>query len=80
MGCLVPGCSYNFQLRSTYDVYDKKGNLIRKSCQAVNNLKVADLFTLQRGKGYSLTMKVMPTYLYMLSEPDLDNPTVNVEH
>lgn len=90
LGCLTPGISHNLQLRSTYDVYDKnitpehpKGNLIRKGCQAVNNLKIAELFagvsTLQPGKSYSLTMTVMPTYLYMLSEPDLESPTLDVE-
>ena len=29
-----------------------------------------------RGHCYSITMTVQPTYLYMLSEPDMDNPTV----
>ena len=91
MGCLVPGSSYNIELRSTYDVYDKnvtpahpEGNLIRRGCQAVNKLNLLTIFgeytQLQRGQCYSLTMKVQPTYLYMLSEPDLDNPTIRVEN
>ena len=84
LGCFTPGSGYYFQLRSTYDVYDKKGNLIRKGCRAVNKLNLLTIFgeytQLQRGQCYSLSIKVQPTYLYMLSEPDLDNPTLKIEH
>jgi hypothetical protein len=30
-----------------------------------------------RGHCYSFKIKVQPTYLYVLSEPDLDNPTMS---
>lgn len=70
-------------LISTYDVYDLKGNLIRKGCTARNSVKLKDLFTGQtqteRGKRYTINMTIQPTYLYMLSEPDLDNPTVKID-
>ena len=71
----------NFILRSTYDVFDKKGNLIREGCTAENdiNLSSSKLFgntIIQRGHMYSIPLIVKPTYLYMLSEPDLDNPQV----
>lgn len=87
MGCFVPGDNTYFKLRSTYDVYDTntndpKGNLIRKDCQAENTIDLRKWFgnvlTTTRGRSYALTMTVMPTYLYMLSEPDLDNPTVTI--
>lgn len=72
----------HFILTSTYDVYDKKGNLIRQNCTAENNIVLADLITAQtyalRGRRYTINMTVNPTYLYMLSEPDLDSPTMVV--
>ena len=67
-------------LTSTYDVYDRKGNLIRLNCKATNTMVLKDMLTDQtvteRGKRYTINMTIQPTYLYMLSEPDLDNPTV----
>ncbi|MBR4730465.1 MAG: hypothetical protein IK075_09450 [Prevotella sp.] len=72
----------NFTLYSRYDVYDKKGNCVRKDCEAYNKINLTSIFStsaIQRGHMYSLTMIVTPTYLYMLSEPDLDNPTVTFE-
>jgi len=71
---------------STYDIYDKDtsvnpdGNLVRKDCKATNIIqlnKIVDRFTeTKRGYRYTLNMTIQPTYLYMLSEPDLDSPTV----
>lgn len=92
LGCFVPGQKYKtFTLRSTYNVYDKKENLIRKGCVAENEINFKDLFKTEssdevdtrkalRGHMYSLTLTVLPTYLYVLSDPDLDNPTVTVSH
>ena len=58
------------------------GNLIRKDCQAENTIDLRkwfgnDLMT-TRGHSYSLTITVLPTYLYVLSDPDLDNPTLTI--
>lgn len=85
MGCFVPGQNTNFKLRTTYNVYDRQGNLIREGCEAENSLNLRNIFgitptELERGHMYSLTLTVNPTYLYVLSEPDLDNPTVTIEH
>jgi len=33
----------------------------------------------KRGWKYAVNLTINPTYLYMLSDPDLDNPTVVVE-
>ena len=85
LGCFVQPDSYsNFILESTYDVYDKNvttdapdGNLVRKDCVAKNVIKVNASLT--RGNMMRLSLLVNPTYLYMLSEPDLDNPTVTLE-
>lgn len=70
-------------LTSTYDVYDTKMNLIREGCVAVNSVLLEDLLTEQtatkRGNQYTINMTIKPTYLYVLSEPDLDNPTVKID-
>jgi len=84
MGCFVPGGSTYFMLRTTYNVYDKAGNLIRERCEAENAINVRAIFKmasieLARGHMYSLTITVNPTYLYVLSDPDLDNPTIKIE-
>ena len=92
MGCFVPGDNTYFKLRSTYDVFDNNppydpsthsiGNLIRENCQAENTIDLRTWFGTElittRGCSYSLTMTVQPTYLYMLSDPDLNNPTVKI--
>lgn len=69
-------------INSTYDVYDKKNNLVRKDCKATNTIRLSDIFLhfpgVERGWKYTINMTVKPTYLYVLSDPDLDNPTVVV--
>ena len=81
MGCFVPGQNTYFKLRTTYDVYDKNGNLIRQGCEAENSINLTEKFSTTgtlRGQMFKITIKVVPTYLYVLSEPDLDNPTITV--
>lgn len=67
--------SRQLAIECTYDVYDKKGNLIRQDCVAKNSLPA-----MAKGRGHrtKITLTVEPTYLYVLSDPDLDNPTVVV--
>ncbi len=74
--CFAPTQSSDLTLVTTYDVYDRKGNLIREGCSATN--KIPDLEA-SRGQRVQLNLIVNPTYLYVLSDPDLDNPTVKVE-
>lgn len=80
MGCFVPGQYEFFKLRTTYDVYDKKNNLIRKGCEAENAINLTDIDTssFRRGKMFKIPLIVQPTYLYVLSDPDLDNPTITI--
>ena len=73
----APELSSNLTLVSTYDVYDSKGNLIRQNCTAKNQLP--DLGAV-RGQRVQVNMTVSPTYLYVLSDPDLDNPTIKIEN
>ena len=68
--CFAPTLSDNLTLFSTYDVYDSKGNLIRANCKATN--KIPNLEA-SRGQRVQLNMKVDPTYLYIMSDKDLDN-------
>ena len=75
-----------YVLRSTYDVYDNNrstehpnGNLIRLNQQAENMIVPYNLFNtseLEVGKRYTIHLTVKPTYLYVMSEEDIDNPTV----
>ena len=72
-------------LRCTYDVYDKNvttehpdGNLVRANCVAENKLPENRVIAGVNQRTL-LTITVNPTYLYVLSEPDLDNPTMVVE-
>ena len=64
-----------YKLTTTYDIYDKKGNLIRKDQSAVNVLSPKKLFNqpqLLRGYKYTLRMTIAPTFLYMMSDDDLE--------
>ena len=86
LGCFSfgGGCT-QFKLRTTYDVYDKKGNCTRRGCTADNVINlmmkfgITDPTTILPGNIYTINLLVNPTYLYVLSEPDLDNPSVELE-
>ena len=75
--CFAPTLSGSLTLVSTYDVYDSQGNLIRQNRTATNKLPNLEAI---RGQRVQLDLTVNPTYLYVLSDPDLDNPTVKVEN
>ena len=74
----APTLSDNLTLVSTYDVYDSKGNLIRQNCTAPPN-KIPNLAAV-RGQRVLLNMTVNPTYLYVMSDPDLNDPTIKIEN
>ena len=81
-GFLPSSGSREFVLKSTYDVYDRNGNLIRKNCKATNTFNLATIFgstLFARGTLLTLNLTVNPTYIYILSDPDLDNPTVTMD-
>lgn len=90
VGHFMPAGTTTIILTSTYDVYDKnaspghpEGNLVRKDCVATNTVRLNELvghFTAtERGKKYTVDLTIKPTFLYVMSEPDLDNPTVTIE-
>ena len=82
-GHFMPQAVSTLKLTSIYDVYDRRGNLIRKDCKVTNTMVLNELLTDQyetyRGRRYTVNMTIRPTYLYMLSEPDLDSPTVTLD-
>ena len=70
-----------FGLICKYDVLDKNDNVVRENCTVENMLDLSTLFErdlLARGYMYCVNLTLAPTYLYVMSEPDLDNPTLIV--
>lgn len=79
LGCFTPsieGIGSSLSITTTYDVYDKAGNPVREGATATNKLPTIPV--LERGQKYILYLNVNPTYLYQLSDPDLDNPTIKI--
>jgi hypothetical protein len=70
-GAGISSLGSTLSIESTYDIYDKDGNLIDKDRKAVNNLATV-LSNITRGKKVKLNMKVIPTYLYVLSDTDAE--------
>ena len=73
---------------SKYDVYDNDSegharNLVRQDCIATNTVVLKNMFSEQmtalRGRRYTVNMTIQPTYLYVLSDPDLNSPTVTMD-
>lgn len=76
-GYFKPELSNQFVVTSYYDVYNRKGDLVRAGCKAVNKLSLRGT-TITRGQKRTVKFTIIPTYLYVLSEPDLDNPTIEL--
>lgn len=75
-GCICPATNTKFILKTTYDVYDRKGNPIREGETATNAINLKKSMTV--GQNHLVNISVEPTFLYVLSDPDLDNPTFEV--
>ena len=80
--CLAPYDQQWFRLTTKYDVLNRNGSLIR-SDKAINKFNTTQLKTqhfqgTKPGVEHTIYITVTPTYLYQLSDPDLDNPTVVV--
>ena len=71
--------SSNLKLICTYDVYNKKGTKVRENCVAENSLAGLSGLTIARGKKSVVNLTVEPTYLYQLSEDELDNPGIKLK-
>ena len=60
----------NLKMTVTYDVYDKKGEVTRENVTADNAILKLKNGDLKAGTNYKLYIKVVPTYLYVLSDND----------
>lgn len=72
---VAPTLAGNLTLTADYDVYDKKGKLLREVRNLRNRLALP---AIERGHELVLKLSIEPTYLYQLSDDDLDNPTVKI--
>ena len=79
-GYMVPDNVFinKLELETEFEVYNKKGNKIAERT-AVNKL-TEPLAELQRGEERTLLLTIDPSYLYVLSDPDLDNPTITIDN
>ena len=69
--CFIPSLKPNCKLSVTYDVLDKAGNLLGE--RTVSNNKILDrVANPARGSDYEIKIKVSPTYLYQLSDGDVE--------
>ena len=76
--CLAPCDQRWFRLTTEYDVYDRTGKHIRTNT-AVNsfntaNFKEKPITSTTPGLEHTIQIVVNPTYIYILSDADLDNP------
>lgn len=77
--------SQNVQIKFTYDVYTHKSDVpTRQNATATNLIKISDLLasaglTLGQGQLFTVKALIKPTYLYVLADEDLDNPTVVIQ-
>lgn len=68
---LVPFDGGTIKIRAFYDVYTHDGSLLREDEISVNNnLKVTNSTPVEAGKEYKINVKIIPDYLYMLSDVD----------
>ena len=83
--CLAPGDQRWFRLTTEYEVYnrvDKENKLIRTNT-ATNtfntaNFKEHKITNTNPGMYHTIQIIVNPTYLYVLSDSDLDNPPFDI--
>lgn len=66
------------KMRVTYDVFDVKGNLTRPNAVAENNIKKIS-GTLKEATNYKLYIPLVPSYLYALSDGDMDSNVLVIE-
>lgn len=85
--CLAPGDQRCFRLTTVYEVYnrsDKENKLIRTNT-VINtfntaNFKEHKITNMNPGLDHFIQIIVNPTYLYVLSDSDLDNPSFDINN
>ena len=84
--CFASSIASNLSVECEYDVYDKPSDpnveankLAHRT--AVNSLSnVISAGSLHQGQKRTIKLNVIPTYLYMLSDADLDNPVITLSN
>lgn len=70
--CFLPRTGLpEFTLTVQYDVYDKNGHPIRENQTATNRNILKKIPSPEKGKNYKITVSVIPSYLYQLSDDDV---------
>lgn len=69
------GQQASLSITTKYDVYDRKVNLGERT--SVNTLRI-EAAALKPGQKKAVILTVQPTYLYVLSDNDLDNPVITI--
>ena len=82
--CLAPGDQHWFRLTTVYEVYNRDNKHIRTNT-ATNtfntaNFKEHKITNTNPGLDHTIQIIVNPTYLYVLSDSDLDNPTFDINN
>jgi hypothetical protein len=54
-----------------YNVYDKSGRLVRENATATNANILKKVTNPEKGNNYKITVNVIPSYLYQLSDDDV---------
>ena len=65
-------------LRCTYNVYTADGTTLVSGNHVAEN-RITQVVGMTRGKKRTINISVNPTYLYVLADPDLDNPTISID-
>ena len=82
--CLAPGDQRCFRLTTVYEVYDREGKHIRTNTVPntfnTANFKEHKITNTNPGLDHTIQIIVNPTYLYVLSNSDLDNPPFDVNN
>lgn len=77
-GCFAADFASSLSIECEYKVYDKASQLLATR-KAVNSLSaIMEASRITRGQIKNINLKVVPTYLYILSDNDLDNPTIQI--
>ena len=82
--CLAPGDQHWFRLTTVYEVYNRDNKHIRTNT-ATNtfdtaNFKEHKITNTNPGLDHTIQIIVNPTYLYVLSDSDLDNPPFDINN
>jgi hypothetical protein len=80
--CLAPGDQRIFRLTTEYEVYDREDKQIRTNTVSntfnTANFKDKKITSTAPGLEHTIQIIVNPTYFYVLSDSDLDNPTITI--